>query len=169
VPASFCPVRELPPGGRPCDWMNAPFEASAPALAAGSPPDVAQADGLREEMGCVPAKSSELSAPARIFGPLRYKIEFTATEEFVEVMERARALLSKRRGPASNDESQMASDSCAHALSNAVGRKGLGILFSSSYCPRPILLLATVDREASWLQSPAINRCGERELQRRDA
>jgi hypothetical protein len=38
----------------------------------------------------------ELSAPARTTEPLRYKVQFTATEEYVGLMERAAALLSNR-------------------------------------------------------------------------
>ena len=40
--------------------------------------------------------SDEVSAPARIEPPLRYKVQFTATEEYVDLMERAAALLSNR-------------------------------------------------------------------------
>jgi hypothetical protein len=39
----------------------------------------------------------ESSAPARTTEPLRYKVQFTATEEYVDLMERAAALLSNRR------------------------------------------------------------------------
>jgi hypothetical protein len=38
----------------------------------------------------------EVSAPARVNHPLRYKVQFTATEEYVDLMERAAALLSSR-------------------------------------------------------------------------
>jgi hypothetical protein len=38
----------------------------------------------------------ELSAPARTTEPLRYKVQFTATVEYIELMERAAALLSNR-------------------------------------------------------------------------
>jgi hypothetical protein len=64
--ASFCPVRELTPGDRPADWV----------------------------------KQDALSAPERIeplvSKPLQYKVQFTATEEYVDLMERAAALLSNR-------------------------------------------------------------------------
>jgi hypothetical protein len=42
------------------------------------------------------AASEESSAPARTTEPLRYKVQFTATEEYVDLMERAAALLSNR-------------------------------------------------------------------------
>ena len=64
--ASFCPVRELPPGDRPADWLE----------------------------------QGNLSAPERIEAPiskpLQYKVQFTANEEYVGLMERAAALLSNR-------------------------------------------------------------------------
>jgi hypothetical protein len=64
--ASFCPVRELQPGDRPSDWVE-PNELSAPA---------------RQEV--------------KLEQPLRYKVQFTATEEHLDLMERAAALLSNR-------------------------------------------------------------------------
>lgn len=61
------------------------------------------------------AEPEELSAPARIDVPLRYKVQFTATEEYVELIERAQALLSHwhvhrhghREHPATLDEIQL--------------------------------------------------------------
>jgi hypothetical protein len=64
--ASFCPVRELEPGDRPKEWVE-PDELSAPA---------------RQE--------------ARLEQPLRFKVQFTAIEEHIDLMERAAALLSNR-------------------------------------------------------------------------
>jgi hypothetical protein len=64
--ASFCPVRELEPGDRPKDWVE-PDELSAPA---------------RQE--------------AKLEQPLRFKVQFTAIEEHIDLMERAAALLSNR-------------------------------------------------------------------------
>jgi hypothetical protein len=64
--ASFCPSRELQPGDRPGDWVD----------------------------------QDDLSAPARQEGrieqPLRFKVQFTATEEHIDLLERAAALLSNR-------------------------------------------------------------------------
>jgi hypothetical protein len=64
--ASFCPVRELIPGDRPRDWIE----------------------------------QGDLSAPARVEEklekPLQFKVQFTATEEHIDLMERAAALLSNR-------------------------------------------------------------------------
>jgi hypothetical protein len=62
--ASFCPVRELLPGDRPADWIEG---------------------GKRS----VPER---IEAP--LGKPLQYKVQFTATEEYVDLVERAAALLS---------------------------------------------------------------------------
>jgi 5-methylcytosine-specific restriction endonuclease McrA len=69
--ASFCPVRELTPGDRPKDWV-VPVAPVAPVA------------------------PEELSAPARTIEPLRFKVQFSTTEEYVDLMERAAALLSNR-------------------------------------------------------------------------
>src|SRR5688572_1033277 len=66
--ASFCPVRELTPGDRPGDWV-AGDELPAPA---------------RPE------------ATVEVKEPLRFKVQFTATDEYVNLLERAAALLSNR-------------------------------------------------------------------------
>jgi 5-methylcytosine-specific restriction endonuclease McrA len=98
------PIESSPRGDRPRDQMDEPLDTSAPARIEGPFPRLLASDGLCNWMG---VKSAEGSAPARVFGPLRYKVQFTATEEFVELIERARALLSKRKGPASIDEIQL--------------------------------------------------------------
>jgi hypothetical protein len=74
--ASFCPVRELVPGDRPRDWVK-------------DVPEVLEVPEVPEVL-----EASELDAPARIDEALRYKVQFTATEEYVNLLERAAALLS---------------------------------------------------------------------------
>src|SRR5688572_15239996 len=66
--ASFCPVRELTPGDRPRDWV-AGDELPAPAR---------------------PKEAVEVKEP------LRFRVQFTATDEYVNLLERAAALLSNR-------------------------------------------------------------------------
>ena len=98
---------KLPSSDYPRNWMDQPLEGSAPAMPAqiaGLPQGLASADGSHPRTD---GESSEVSARARIIGPLRFKVQFTATEEFVELIERARALLSQRRGPASIDQIQL--------------------------------------------------------------
>src|SRR5688572_19839880 len=66
--ASFCPVRELTPGDRPRDWVAG--------------------DGLP-----APARPEEA---VEVKEPLRFRVQFTATDEHVNLLERAAALLSNR-------------------------------------------------------------------------
>jgi hypothetical protein len=75
--ASFCPVRALQPGARPSDWVQS-GELSAPA---------------RQE---VKLEQPPEQQEAKLEQPLRYKVQFTATEEHIDLMERAAALLSNR-------------------------------------------------------------------------
>jgi 5-methylcytosine-specific restriction endonuclease McrA len=79
---SMCPVRNLEPGERPRDWTDS-----------------------ANDPGFVPLDESENQpptvAPARVNGttpeplaPERYKVQFTATEEYVRLVDEAKALLS---------------------------------------------------------------------------
>jgi hypothetical protein len=82
------PVRHLPPGERPRDWME-------PELAA-------ELAGV----GGAPTEQSDEPAPARneagaVTGPQRFMVQFTATPEHAELVERAQALLSGTPGGAS--------------------------------------------------------------------
>jgi hypothetical protein len=71
VEALTGPVRELLPGRRPEDWMEVNADvASPPYDSAAEPTDVAE--------------------PQR---PLRYKVQFTASQEFVELLDETRDLL----------------------------------------------------------------------------
>lgn len=78
-------VRELQPGERPRDWM----EPTDPAELTESTP--ANDDETAEpfDAAALPAGS----APPRL-EPQRYRIQFEASEEYVELVERAKALLS---------------------------------------------------------------------------
>ncbi len=67
---SLCPVRELTAGDRPRDWGEPTAE----------PVDV-------------PPAPPELPAPARL-DPQRYRVQFTANDEYVKLVEEAQALLS---------------------------------------------------------------------------
>jgi hypothetical protein len=75
--ASFCPVRELQPGDRPSDWVDSDA-LSAPA---------------RQEVKLEQAQGRQETTVEQ---PLRFKVQFTATEEHIDLMERAAALLSNR-------------------------------------------------------------------------
>ncbi len=77
--SSFAPaVRELPVGERPKDWSNdVSAESFAPALA-------------RVEAAQVEAARSELPPITR---PQQYQLQFSTTEEHVQLIERAKALV----------------------------------------------------------------------------
>jgi hypothetical protein len=105
--ASFSPVRELTPGDRPRDWAD-----TAPVESSDSPELSAPARTIDSPEPSTPARatcSPGLSAPARVTVPLQYKVQFTATEEYVELVERAQALLARGLGekPATLDEIQL--------------------------------------------------------------
>jgi hypothetical protein len=102
------PIRELEPGARPRDWMDWTHSAASAndassaargdcaisadqhALARGDADEHALARGDED------ATAAEL--PQSRLGPQRYKAQFEASEEYVELVERAKALLS-HRGP----------------------------------------------------------------------
>jgi 5-methylcytosine-specific restriction endonuclease McrA len=67
---SLCPVRELTAGDRPRDWT----EPTEDAVVEAEPPP-------------------ELPAPARL-DPQRYRVQFTANDEYVKLVEEAQSLLS---------------------------------------------------------------------------
>jgi len=90
--SSFAPpVRELPPGDRPCDWANNADSAN----------DASSANDANEAVSA----ASFLPAPARVetsraealpvTGPQQYQVQFSATEEHVQLIERAKSLLSR--------------------------------------------------------------------------
>jgi hypothetical protein len=100
---SLCPkARELAPGDRPGDWANetlADDEHASEPLDAGLSPDF-QSLGDAPARDACPHIESLTDAPAReeaptaLTAPQRFQVQFTASEEHVELVERARALLS---------------------------------------------------------------------------
>ena len=82
--AALCgPVRELEPGDRPSDWID----PDADLLADDTPHD----PGAEQ-----PPTANRASDPATepSFSPQRYKVQFTATQEYVDLLEEARDLLA---------------------------------------------------------------------------
>jgi hypothetical protein len=77
---SMAPVRELAPGDRPRDWADAAQSVNDVQTEAGP----ASKETLPEPQQPVPARLS----------PERYKVQFTASEEYVKLVEQAQALLS---------------------------------------------------------------------------
>jgi 5-methylcytosine-specific restriction endonuclease McrA len=81
---SMCPVRELEPGARPRDWTEDERQGAN---------DV---DDREEQEHPAPA-------PARM-DPQRYSVQFTASEEYVKLVEEAQALLSRSASRRTLDE-----------------------------------------------------------------
>ncbi len=104
--SAFAPsVRELPPGERPSDWANDADDANlADGTTLAEMPDVV--DGTPVSGGVDPVSSAScLPAPAReerpwlarlpVTGPQQYQVQFSTTEEHVQLIERAKALLAR--------------------------------------------------------------------------
>ncbi|MFO0572091.1 MAG: hypothetical protein U0263_41090, partial [Polyangiaceae bacterium] len=81
--ASFNPVRELSPGERPKDWMS-----DLSCDVEGETETEIETETETEADGDVGA------APEAPRAPLRYKVQFTATEEYVKLLEEAQDLLA---------------------------------------------------------------------------
>lgn len=90
---SMNPIRELAPGERPRDWMD-------------TAETVNDADDGNES-ALLPApvapEAAEPPAPARL-DPQRFCVQFTASEEYVKLIEEAKALLSHSDARVSLDE-----------------------------------------------------------------
>ena len=115
---SLAPVCELPPGDRPSDWMSddpltrdalehlvpgndtgAPAPARGAAVNTGDEPAPARGAAVNPDDEPAPARGAQLLA-----GPQRFKVQFTASEEYVSLVERAKALLSHSAPNASLEE-----------------------------------------------------------------
>jgi hypothetical protein len=89
-------VRELPPGERPRDWAN---DTEAAAVAAHVL--MAQRDSTapaRAEQGPTDQQPTEPARPVlpTVTGPQQYQLQFSTTEEHVQLVERAKALLARQ-------------------------------------------------------------------------
>jgi hypothetical protein len=99
---AFAPVRELAPGERPRDWVRGANDDGHDASGHGGGH---RGDALRSAER--PASHDD-SAPAReLHEPQLYKVQFTATEEYVRLVEEAKALLSHALPNATLDEIQL--------------------------------------------------------------
>jgi hypothetical protein len=101
--SSLCPVRELSPGERPRDWMEDANEGEATAPDGFTLSDD-EAASTRAGAG---ADASGQAPPAEPLPPQRYKVQFTAGEEYVKLVEEAQALLSHSEPRATLDEIQL--------------------------------------------------------------
>jgi hypothetical protein len=86
---SLCPVRELTAGDRPREWTDST--------------ELTQNLGESADSVAVAEEATELPPPARL-EPERYRVQFTAGEEYVKLVEHAQALLSHSAGRVPLDE-----------------------------------------------------------------
>ena len=82
VPSLEPAVRELPPGQRPRDWANDTLETNHAVSSESLPPAPVRVEPL-----------SVVLPP--ITGPQQYQMQFSTTEEHVQLVERAKALLAR--------------------------------------------------------------------------
>jgi len=96
--ASLCPVRELQPDERPGTWLatSDAVELEPGAVPAPMEPETFDMDG-DEATGVEPAPARNDESPTSLSGPQRYHVQFTATEEYVALLEEAKALLAHAR------------------------------------------------------------------------
>jgi hypothetical protein len=87
--ASLCPaVRELPPAERPRNWGDAPTNCVDAV-------ENAVEDAVRDADQDAVEADGPISDPEPLsLGPQRYKVQFTATQEYVDLLEQAKDLLS---------------------------------------------------------------------------
>jgi hypothetical protein len=99
--SSLCPVRELSPGDRPSDWVEDSNEGEVVA-----PVGLALSDNevVSTRAGAGGAGDAGQTPLAEPLSPQRYKVQFTAGEEYVKLVDEARALLSHSAPRATLDE-----------------------------------------------------------------
>jgi len=90
---ALCPIRELPLGGRPRDWMTENATESCAEVATASE----EADESTDESRTEPTDESSSVFAGRAKPqpvPQRYRVQFTATQEYVDLLEEAKDLLA---------------------------------------------------------------------------
>jgi hypothetical protein len=105
------PVRELPVGDRPADWIE-PAECDAEVPAGGAGPAVTDVlSGIAEQELAEAERALEggwqaaqRTQPDR---PLRFKVQFTASQEYVDLLEEAIDLLGFKKTTTSLPEVQL--------------------------------------------------------------
>jgi 5-methylcytosine-specific restriction endonuclease McrA len=110
---SFCPVRELSPGERPRDWPAHENDTGTHSLEANDiggtdvdeqPTTMAvRATPARANSKAPDPDGAEDRAPGSL-APERYKVQFTATAEYVRLVDEAKALLSHAHPQATLEE-----------------------------------------------------------------
>jgi hypothetical protein len=99
---SLCPpVRELVPGERPRDWANDGFAGSDAPQVEVTDLTVAEPSATALARELLPPKPAELPP---VTGPQQYQMQFSTTEEHVQLVERAKALLAREQPSAALGE-----------------------------------------------------------------
>ena len=98
------PVRSLPAGARPGDWIEPPPPANAGAASEVADPE--QARELAEAEAALD-RAWLAKQQARAERPLRFRVQFTAEQEYVDLLEEAFDLLGVRQRAASLPELQL--------------------------------------------------------------
>lgn len=97
VTRAMCPVRELRPEDRPRNWLEDGSSIWEGDRCDGGPevgPEPAVTQPTMTELAPEQARPWGLVDPPFQTRSQRYKVQFTATEEYVQLLERAKALLS---------------------------------------------------------------------------
>jgi hypothetical protein len=104
---SMCPVRELAPGDRPRDWTESASEGANDV--ASTPHDAGERTGALQPGALAPAAPAAANATESVsLAPERYKVQFTATAEYVRLVDQAKALLSHAHPQATLEEIHLA-------------------------------------------------------------
>jgi hypothetical protein len=104
---SLCPVRELAPGDRPRDWTESASEGVNDMTS--TPPDTGEGSSTLQPGALAPATPAPANAAeSGSLAPERYKVQFTATAEYVQLVDQAKALLSHAHPQATLEEIHLA-------------------------------------------------------------
>ena len=173
---SKCPVRELAPGDRPREWMESANDSGASSPGQGQKTMVArESEGQSESESDSAVSYSEeratVDAPERVDPttlaaqghrvaglerPERYKVQFTATEEYVRLVEEAKALLSHAVPNVTLEELQLRA---MRALVAELKKKKYAALDRSpARAPRPAAREHVRDLETADALQPAASR-----------
>jgi hypothetical protein len=84
------PVRELAPGRRPEDWMAETKESEEPE-------EREEAEEREDDPSQPAGEPANVSDAGEVRRPLHYRVQFTASQEFVDLLEEVRSLLGHER------------------------------------------------------------------------
>jgi hypothetical protein len=91
---SLSPVRELDPGHRPKDWIDLPVNERDLSSTLSTPDDSTGPAELRQAHAAIETECHDGSALDLV--PQRFRIQFTASQDYVHLLQRATDLLSHK-------------------------------------------------------------------------